>query len=145
MEGSPWYDQVATDHGLSRDTQHRLLSLKKWLQSWLHRATLLKVVMTPNLNISLHGATLLKVVVTPNLNISLGLFGGTNLFECKLDFRMNLLRELMRTELKQMLECSFQMCKFGTAVQFVMQYYHTHPVSKTNRRRHQVDGIASEP
>lgn len=50
----------------------------------------------------------------------------------------------MRTVLKQMLECSFQMCEFGTAIQFVMQYYHTNPVSKTKRRQ-QVDGVASEP
>lgn len=44
-----------------------------------------------------------------------------------------------------MLKCSFQTREFGTAVQFVMQYYHTSPVSKIDRRRHQVDGVASEP
>lgn len=84
------------------------------------------------------------MVVALNLSISLDLLGGTNLFESELDFRMNLLWELMRTALKQMLECSFQVCEFGTAVQFVMQYYHTSPVFKTNRRQ-QVDGVASEP
>lgn len=107
-------------------TPSRVALCEKWPCSWLH------------------GATLLNVVVALNLNISLDLLGGTNLFECKLDFRMNLLWELMRTGLKQMLECSFQTCEFGTAVQFVMQYYHTNPVSKANGRN-QVAGVASEP
>lgn len=45
------------------------------------------------------GATPLKVVAAAlNLNISPDLLGGINLFECKLDFRLNLLWKLMRTQ-----------------------------------------------
>jgi len=39
-----------------------------------------------------------KVVAALNLNISPDLLGGINLFECKLDIRLNLLWKLMRTE-----------------------------------------------
>lgn len=44
--------------------------------------------------------------------------------------------EVNEDSVQLMLKCSFQTCKFGTAVQFVMQYYHTKPVSKTNGRRY---------
>lgn len=45
----------------------------------------------------------------------------------------------------QMRKCSFQMYKFGTAVQFVTQYYHPEPASQTNSRRHRGVGGAWRP
>lgn len=50
--------------------------------------------------------------------------------------------EVNEDSVQLMLKCSFQTCKFGTAVQFVMQYYHTKPVSKTNGRRYRGGGGA---
>lgn len=45
---------------------------------------------------------------------------------------------------QQMLKYSFPMCKFGTAIQIVMQYYHTNPVSETNTR-HWANGGSPQP
>lgn len=55
----------------------------KWPQSWLPRATLL------------------KVPVAPNGNVHSDLLGGIHLFECESDFHLSLSCELMRTGLSR--------------------------------------------
>lgn len=80
VEARPWDDLVEMGLRLSQLFKPVWVALfAKWPKSWLP------------------WATVLKVVVAPNRNIHSDLLGGIHVSECKLDFRLNLLCELMRT------------------------------------------------
>lgn len=60
-------------------------------------------------------------------------------------FQIEFVMEVNEDRVQQTLKCSFQTCQFGTAVQFVMQYYHTKPGSETDSGRQRGDRGARCP